>query len=342
MKMKKLLALAGTAVLAASMIFANELTFSIGVEAAYYPYAKHLVTGTTTPASADAAYTTEANHFSPICGPFAGAEGRITPRIGYTIDTPLGENWLVSGANLYLEGFMGITPISLNPGFKVSFTPVPFLVFSAGGEAGTGWAMESFGWCGLGVYDASTNTYKDAPFAMWNLKWWAQATFQFDTGAIIQGDWTHVLMQYSYQVYQEICTGATTNGSPTDIWIWNNGGNKGHGLREYMNAILGYQLPIPVLKVVGVMFESDRAYSLDAYPNAGFDATFAEISLSPLAQLKFDDHNSLNVLFHFKSRRTFDNYRIGADGKNAPEYVNNTTGREWFFNRLALSYTYKF
>ena len=355
MKLNKILAVLGTAVLISSPLMAQEvadepevqvvaedtaapeakaspLSFSIGVEFAYYPKSDALTTS-----------SAAANHFAPITGAFSGLEGRITPRVNYVLNTPLGSHWLLSSANLNFEGYMGITPVSICPGVKVAFTPLPFLVFSAGGEAGTGWDFTLMGVQGMGVYDESTNTYKSDPFKMWNLKWWAQATFQFDTGAIIAGDWTHVLMQYSYQAYQE--TNTATIGTNT-LWIWNGGGNKTNGIREYQNAILAYQLPIPVLKLVGVMYESDRAYSDSAYANAAYKASQAEYSLSPLAQIKINDHNSLNLLFHFKARRTYESIATytAADGttSNRPDSYNTTVGYEWFFNRFAISYTLSF
>ena len=357
MKLNKILAVLGTAVLISSPLMAQEvadepevqvvaedtaapeakaspLTFSIGVEMAYYPGKDALTTS--------AGYA--ANHFSPMhITEFGGAEGRITPRVNYTLKTPLGSHWLLSSANLNFEGYMGITPVSICPGVKVAFTPLPFLVFSAGGEAGTGWDFPGLGQ-GLGKYDYSTNTYVATPFTGWMLKWWAQGTFQFDTGAIIAGDWTHVLMQYSYQVYSESYTlaGECSDG----LWLWNAGGNRANGLREYQNAILAYQLPIPVLKLVGVMYESDRAYSDSAYANAAYKASQAEYSLSPLAQIKINDHNSLNLLFHFKARRTYESIATytAADGttSNRPDSYNTTVGYEWFFNRFAISYTLSF
>ena len=309
--------------------FFDNASIYLTVEGAVYPKNEHLTTS--------AGY--DENHYSNITGIFNGLEGRITPHFDYTIATPLGDSWLVSGANVTLGSYLQLTPVSINPGLSATFTPLPFLVFSAGGEAGTGWDLGTLFTGGLGKYDAATNSYTATPFSQWLLKAWAQATFQFDTGALFPGDWTHVLLLFSYQVYVKNYTGAAAQ----ELWTWNCGGNNVNGVYEYMQGILAYQLPIPALKRVGVMFESDGAYSDDVYANAAYNGSFRELSFSPLMQFQFGEKQSLSVLFHFKSRRTFETYPLDAEGKlTVPEAALTTVGREWFFNRLAFSYTYNF
>lgn len=333
--MKKIIAsIVACAALMGGIAFAEEenpVKFSINVQAAYYPDNAHLTT---------IKDGVEADHYSPIIGPYSGLEGRITPKAEYTLKTPLGDHWLVKDANVNFSGWVGLTPVSICPGASVSFTPLPFLVFSAGGETGTGWNVGDLFKGGMGKYVISDGDYDTSPFTNWYYKTWFQGTFQFDTGAIIKGDWTHVLMMFTYQAYYKGYTGAQ-NG---EVWTWNCSGNQVNGWNEYMSAILAYQLPTPVLKRVGLMFESEGAYSDSVYNSEAYQGSFKELSLEPLLQFDFDEHNSLVVLFHFKSRRSYNIYT-----KDLPESVMvektvgaKTVGREWFFNRVALSYTYKF
>ena len=346
MKLTKLCAIATALALVSIPLFAAEekspLKFSINVQAAYYPDNAHLTT---------LEDGVEADHYSPIIGAYSGLEGRITPKVEYTLKTPLGDNWLVSGANVNFSAWMGITPVSICPGASVSFTPLPFLVFSAGGETGTGWNVGDLFKGGMGLWANDTpltptdnNRYVTSPFTNWYYKTWFQGTFQFDTGAIIKGDWTHVLMLFTYQAYYKGYSGAQ-NG---ELWTWNCSGNQANGWYEYMNAILAYQLPTPVLKRVGLMFESEGAYSASVYERETYMGNFKEISLEPLFQFDFDKHNSLVVLFHFKSRRAYDTVAVYEDADRnlgTPEaamFGSTVVGREWFFNRVALSYTYTF
>ena len=90
--------------------------FSLTTDFAYYPKSD---------------YVTGGNHFAPLTGPYSGIEGRTTGSVTYTLDTPLGEHWLVSSANVGLTGNFELSPVSIKPGFEVSFTPLPFLVFAA-------------------------------------------------------------------------------------------------------------------------------------------------------------------------------------------------------------------
>ena len=371
MKLTKLCAIATALALVSIPLFAAEeespLKFSINVQGAYYPENEYLTRsassvfgyeeGVLNPLRNDIRPGTDANHYSPITGAYSGAEGRITPQVDYTLKTPLGDNWLVSGANVRFSGYMGITPVSICPGASVNFTPLPFLVFSAGGEVGTGWDFGTIFKGGMGSWTGTNKVYDNTKgWQEFYLKTWFQGTFQFDTGAIIKGDWTHVLMMFTYQAYYKRYTGAEDG----ELWIWNCSGNQVNGWNEYMNAVLAYQFPTPVLKRVGLMFESDGAYSDSVYNNPYYQGSFKEISLSPLFQFDFDEHNSLVVLFHFKSRRTYDSIDKYTDGKyndngvwesstgNTPDTLNpdsvgtTTVGREWFFNRIAISYTYKF
>lgn len=302
----------------------NPLTFSISVDGAYYFK------------SANISSTSAGSHFAPITGPYSGIEGRVTGFMNYQLNTPLGEHFLLKDANLVFTGSFELTPVSLKPGAAVTFTPLPFIVFKAGAELGTGWDFANLFKGGMSLYNYENETYDSlTPFTSWLLKTYAQATFQFDTGAIFAGDWTHVVMQFTYQAYYQMLTGAK-NG---EVWMWQMGGNKVNGWQQYMCGILAYQMPL-VLKRVGIMFESEGLYSRTAYNQdkyAGYDGDFKEISLSPLMQFQFDEHNLLAVLFGFKCRRAYSDY---TDDHIQPRL--HSLGSEWFFNRIAFSYSYSF
>ena len=101
-----------------------------------------------------------------------------------------------------LCGGLELTPVSVKPGVSVKFTPLPFIVFEGGAQAGTGWNLA--GLQGMAIFDPIHQTYTDLDaFQNWFLKWYAQGVFQFDTGAIISGDWTHIQLMYTYQFYYE-------------------------------------------------------------------------------------------------------------------------------------------
>lgn len=317
------IAAAVLAVSAASAVDSPSWDFSATVDFAYYPKSEYIKGGT---------------HFAPITGPYSGLEGRITGKANYTIPTPLGDNWLLNSANLVLQGNLELSPVSVMPGAEVKFTPLPFLVFSAGAQAGTGWNLLGIrGMAGLN----STFEYDDiTPFTSWFLKWYAQATFQFDTGAIWPGDWTHFQIMYSYQVYYTMLS-AKNNG---EVWMWQAAGNRVNGLKNYQNLILAYQMPL-ILSRVGVLAEWDGYYSSNAFTNPLYKGDFCQVSISPMAQLSFTEKDTLSILLGFSSRRSFTTDHIrDSEGKTNDRRETSMTydGYEWFFNRLALSYTHTF
>lgn len=296
----------------------ENLSFDLSIDFAYYP-------------QSDAIINNEKTHFSPLTGAYSGLEGRVTGSANYKIDTPLGTNWLVSDANIVLSGQLEITPVSVRPIISATFTPLPFLVFSAGTSAGTGWNLA--GLKGMAKYNFVTDTYDDlTPFKYFFTKWYAEGTFQFDTGAVIPGDWTHVVMQYTYQIYNESLSGCNTN----DIWEWQVSGNKANGLQNYQCGILAYQMPL-VLYRAGVMYESDGHIKSSDYKNAEYKGDFKSISISPLLQFKFNESNTLACLFGFSSRRSYK-----EPVTKETETTNSFCTREWYFNRFALSYSKSF
>ena len=292
-------------------------TFSITTDLAYYPKSDFIAGKT---------------HFAPLTGVYSGLEGRVTGSAKYTIPTPLGDHWLLSSATLDLTGKLEVSPVSVKPAFELSWTPLPFIVFAAGGQAGTGWNLG--GLQGMAVLADDGQSYTNLkPFNTFYVKYYAQGTFQFDTGAIVKGDWTHFQIMYTYQVYNEMLTGLKNQ----TIWEWQCSGNKVNGLKNYQSLILAYQMPL-VLSRVGVLTEFEGFYKDDAYANPDYNSTFNQISINPLCQFTFNDHNVLSTVFGFSSRRSF----TTAHTDKIEETKLTYAGYEWFFNRIALSWTYTF
>ena len=295
------------------------ITFSITTDFAYYPKSAPIVSKTT--------------HFAPLTGVYSGIEGRITGHAYYTIPTPLSDNPLMSGDNVTFDGYLEVTPVSIKPGLNISFTPIAFLVFSAGAEAGTGWNLAGIE--GMAEWNpvAESHYASITPFTSWYYHFWAQGTFQFDTGAIIPGDWTHIVMMASYKAEY---TGLSGRGSQ-DLWLWQTSGNQVNGWKYYSNAILAYQMPL-MLKRAGVMAEFQGYYSDNAYANAAYDGNFMRIDISPLLQFQFGAKDSLAVLFNFARRRGYSSeYTDGWE-----ETFLSTISGEWYFNRIALSWSHNF
>ena len=297
----------------------SPFSLSLTTDFAYYPASKSIPGGT---------------HFAPITGPYSGVEGCTTLNASYVIDTPLGKHWLVSGANVSFNGGLELTPISLRPKLSIAFTPVPFLIFSAGGSVGWGWNLLGI----EGLCKMNKETYDYEALSTFNHPYydvWGSVTFQFDTGALIPGDWSHVVMLASYSTAYSGLAGL----SQDTVFEWQCGKNRVRGWAYNAQGVLGYQMPIP-LSLAGIMFKASGYYDGSVYGeyDETFDGAFVTINISPLLQFKFGDKDNLTCLFDFSSRRSFEK-EIEKAGEALKTKV---TGREWYFNRFALSWTHTF
>ena len=305
----------------------KNIDFGLSLDLAYYPKAKNVQTGIV---------EKDVVQFAPTTGIYNGIEGRFNFYGTYTIPTPLGSHFLVKDASVELTEKIEITPVSIMPTTSLSFTPVPFLVFSGGFQLGTGWDLGNLLKGGMSVYSPTlenTNNYEAlSPFEHLFTRFWFQGTFQFDTGAIFQGDWTHVQMMYSYQVYYEGLTGVADK-TP---WKWQLTGNKVNGLKEYQQAILAYKMPL-MLSRIGIVFESERYYKDSVYINEKYRASLPELNASLMGQLSFTKKDTLTVLLNFCGRKAFAVY-----DEKLPDSAFTTTGTEWYFKRIALSYSHSF
>lgn len=319
MKLKKIVL---SMILLGSLTFtlsANEnLSFSTTTDFAYYPKSD---------------YIAGKSHFAPITGAFSAVEARITGNLDYTIPTPLGKHWLVSGATLNLGTSLELSPLSIKPGINASFTPLPFLVFSAGAEIGTAWSV--IGLQGMALSDG-ISAYENLPaFQDYYTRYWAQGVFQFDTGAVWAGDWNHVQIQYTYRAYYDGIIGLDKG----DIWMWQATGNKANGLKNYQCLILAYQMPLMISRA-GIMFEFEGHYGKENYGPLcnGYNGNFKEISIVPMAQFSFTKNDTLSVILGFSSRRSF----VQEHEDSFYEPYLTFAGREWYFKRIAFSYTHRF
>ena len=147
----------------------------------------------------------DCNHLIPyrtLSGPFSGAEGLLKIGFEKTINTPLGDHWLVNSAFCKINCFSETTPVHIKTGVDFTFQPLPFISFSTGASTGLGWI--AMGLNGMSVYNTDKKEYSYAnSFEHVYYKFYTTGTFMFDTGAIIQHDWSHVVMLANYTVFYE-------------------------------------------------------------------------------------------------------------------------------------------
>ena len=229
---------------------------------------------------------------------------------------------------------MELTPVSVAVEPYVEFTPVAFLVFSAGMKAGTGWNF--IGINGFANYNNTTKKYDPVtPFKDWRLQFWMQGVFQFDLAAVLPGDWNHVVTQASYKALY------TKNTSQPDKepWCWQGSGSLVNGWEYYSSVVLGYQMPL-IIQMAAVQFEFSGYYSNDGMKASyrPFKNDFMTTQINPVAIFKINEHHSVTVMLNFSSRRGF------AVAPDADENVLDLSysSDEWFFKRIAFRYSFTF
>lgn len=300
----------------------NSWQFDLTTQGAYYPKSDYIPGKT---------------HFSPVTGIFSAIEAKTQFNAEYTIQTPLGKNPLLKSANIKINPLLEFSPVSLMPAVKIYFSPLPFLVFSTGASIGTGWNL--FGLQGIAVLkenqDEQNVSYEDArSFLDYRYEFYAKALFQFDTGALISGDWSHVVMQLSYKLSYTAMTACKTG----DIWLWQTSNSKANGLNYQIDYVLAYQMPL-FLKMAGIMGDFYGYFSNDSYGQYGknYNGTFVNIDLSPFVQFEIAKKHQLYILFNFKGRRSF----YEPHENSAQEIFLTQSGREWIFYRIAFNWVWK-
>lgn len=273
------------------------------------------------------------SHYSKIVG-YDLSAFRITGAADYVIPTPLGEHWLLSDAFVQIEPAVEFTAVSLKGIFSTTFQPVPFLEFQAGASIGTGWNFGSVN--AFQSYNENTNKYENlTPFKNYYYELWGKGTFMFDTGALIPGDWTHVVMLAEYKLMYSGMTGLQKN----QPFNWLTAPGQMNGLQYDTQFILAYQMPLVVYRA-GSMFEFYGHYNGNDYGkyNESFNGEFTTAKISPFVQFKFNEKNTVTFLTEFSTRRSF------AEDHNSilEEMPLHHSGNEWFINFFGVSWTYNF
>ena len=319
-KNKKTVIMALIVFLTSGALFAEEPSFSLSTVFGYYP-ASEMQIG-----------TSGSENFAPITGPYAGLDLSTTLDVQFKIDTPLGEHWLLNTANVLLIGSFELTPVSVRPKISAEFTPLPFFILRAGGSVGLGWNFPGIE--GLCEFNTITRKYETlSTFEHPYYELWAGAALQFDTGALIPGDWSHVLMFGSFTaVYSGI---ARLNEKTVFEWQCSKG--RVNGLAYEAQGVLAYQMPL-VLKMAGVMVKSVGYFNGSVYGefDVCFDGKFPTINISPVVQFEFGKKDQLVCFFEFSSRRSYEK-KIEND---ADVLYNQVVGREWYFQRISLCWTH--
>jgi len=271
---------------------------------------------------------------------WGGAVALATLAYARTIPAFVGDGPFFSGNNLEMAGKFELSPVTLEAFAYATLTPIAFLKFQAGFSVGTGWSL---GFIGLAVNPPdSADPLEETPFGGALLTAWASGTFQFDLAAVLPGDWNHVVVQATAKLeYRD-----NTAADQAEAWIWQaDDGMNFNGWRYLGTYVLGYQMPAKV-NFAGVMLETEeyignvRDYAkmaLSPTPGA-WGSDFVTFIISPLANIAFDDKNSLTFVVQIKSTQDW----MDATTQERSFQQRIYEGRLFCLDRIAFSYTHNF
>ncbi|GAB6089933.1 hypothetical protein [Spirochaeta dissipatitropha] len=248
-----------------------------------------------------------------------------------------GTGLLTSGNNIDMRLNTVLNPVSVSGGARVIITPLAILELETSASIGSGWYLAPLDVNGLGVLqDPANNSYSTGAFDGYVLKTHGGAAFQFDTGAVIPGDWSSILLRsYHGAHYQQY---SKASNLP---WEYMASKNQLNGLRYHADHFIGYQLhAVPILQIVGVLLSqrtaiTDRDSSTAA--SGGWGSDIWNVELGGLAAFTPAQGHSLAVLVQWERSANWSD----ADRERGlfDRSLNPSDPVRWAFWRAALSYT---
>ncbi|MFW6363188.1 MAG: hypothetical protein ACOC0D_05020 [Spirochaeta sp.] len=252
---------------------------------------------------------------------------------------PLGGTGLLTQGNnveFLLHG--AVNPVSISGGAAVVFTPVAVLQLEAAAEAGSGWYLAAVDANGIGVLqDTADNRYSREAFDGAVVRSRLGAALQFDTGAVIDGDWTSLLMRSYHGLHLAYHTGAGSRP-----WEYMAVQDQLNGWSYRSDSVVAYQLPaVPVVQLAGVLFSTEtRLTDSDASPVAagGWGSDFIHMELGGVVALQPAPNHSLAVLVQWEREPDWENAETGLTARTL---AADDPGK-WVFWRAAVSYSFSF
>lgn len=183
-------------------------------------------------------------------------EGRLS--VTETIKVPVlnFDNPFMRGNNIAFKLRADITPVTLEGKFDVVWTPLAFLELYGGASIGSGWKLSN--WHGFSLNQNKAGKTHKLPINFKKAFYTANfgGALQFDLGAIVKSDWTHIIARIDqYFLYKGV-----TGVSPLDSWVLlDDDGENRNGFTYCGSYVLGYQMPLP-MNMIAFRLETEKTF----------------------------------------------------------------------------------
>ena len=167
------------------------------------------------------------------------------------------DNPLTKDNNITFKLGAELTPVAMESKFGITWTPAAFFELYTEGRIGTGWKLnKEFLGVGINENDNGVSALKPADFTKGVYSFTLGGAFQFDLGAVIPNDWTHVIFRIDqFALYK----GMTGTGNLTS-WIYQaDYGTNRNGWRYGASYVAGYKMPIP-LNLIALKVDTEKSF----------------------------------------------------------------------------------
>ena len=216
------------------------------------------------------------------------------------------DNPFMRGNNIKFKLGAELTPVTVEGKFDVVWTPLAFLEVYGGASIGSGWTLA--GWHGLALNQDVFGTTHKVPINFKKAFYTANlgAALQFDLGAIIPTDWTHIIARVDqYFLYRGV-----TGVDPLTSWVFqNDDGENRNGLTYCASYVLGYQMPLP-MNMIAFRLETEKTFF--KVPTGADKSIWGEdrynVVFGPIISFKPIDQLTIMLIAQWK---TAHNYTVG-------------------------------
>ncbi len=163
------------------------------------------------------------------------------------------DNPLTKDNNITFKLGAGLSPVTLDASFSMAWTPIAFLELYTGGLIGSGWSIKNLHGVAINKID-NKKTPLNFSRAFYAVHF--GGALQFDLGAVVPHDWTHII----FRIDQFGSYKGLTHTDKYTSWVWQNDvGENRNGLRYEASYVLGYKMPI-YLNLIGMMVNTEKTY----------------------------------------------------------------------------------
>ncbi len=268
---------------------------------------------------------------------WGGAEAKAS--VTHKIKVPFmqGSGAMTSDNNILYQLKGELSPVSINAIASATVTPIAFLNFQAGVNLGTGW--DFFGiFNGLGLNNDGTGIPETDSVPGVMVKSWLSGTFQFDLGAVIPGEWTHVIMAATAKGEYKYFSGADEE----EAWQYEaDTGENFNGFSFLGSYVLGYKLPYKV-NTVAFLVETEQMLGtnqdLSSSDPVDWGSDFTQVTFGPLANIQLTEDSNIVILVQFRTEKLYTEATVFNNYFRNREY----DGSYIDFRRIAFSYSKQF